>query len=237
MKHTFTFFALSIALIVIFQNCGGFKTLEQAELMNSNQPVGDINSKSIWHTNRLFLSSKDMIFYLNPNLFDKEATYGWFYELNGLASGCHVDQYETFVNAAVINCPTPGVLHLTAVVVHADFSSEKIEFNALIEKLSNYAGILDTQIYYAENELILKPNGMPGLSYESSPPASNPAAMTGPELYTSNCAQCHGPLATSIKRGASVLAIKNGISKVEAMAFLSVLSSEELNKISVALSQ
>jgi mono/diheme cytochrome c family protein len=67
----------------------------------------------------------------------------------------------------------------------------------------------------------------------SSPP---PSTSDGAALYSANCSNCHGPLATSSKRGRSVTQIKNAISSpTTGMGFLNTLTDVQIQAISAAL--
>jgi len=62
------------------------------------------------------------------------------------------------------------------------------------------------------------------------------AALDGAALYTSNCAGCHGPLATSGKNGATVLRIRTAIgNNIGNMGTFSTLSADQIQAIADAL--
>ena len=62
------------------------------------------------------------------------------------------------------------------------------------------------------------------------------AALDGAGLYTSNCAGCHGPLATSGKNGATVLRIQTAIgNNTGNMGTFSTLSADQIQAIADAL--
>ena len=61
------------------------------------------------------------------------------------------------------------------------------------------------------------------------------AAIDGAALYTSNCAGCHGPLATSAKKGSSASTITSAISSVNAMKSFSFLTAAQIQAIATAL--
>ena len=65
---------------------------------------------------------------------------------------------------------------------------------------------------------------------------STSGTIDGAALYTSDCAGCHGPLATSSKLGATATQIQTGISTVSAMKSLSTLSTAQIQAIAAALS-
>ncbi|HEX9079928.1 MAG TPA: c-type cytochrome, partial [Desulfuromonadaceae bacterium] len=65
---------------------------------------------------------------------------------------------------------------------------------------------------------------------------SGTGTIDGAALYTSDCAGCHGPLATSSKKGATATLIQTGISSVSAMSSLSSLSTAQIQAIAAALS-
>jgi mono/diheme cytochrome c family protein len=67
-------------------------------------------------------------------------------------------------------------------------------------------------------------------------PAPTPTPVDGATLYTTNCAGCHGTLATSGKSGATTIRIQNAISgNIGNMGFLSTLSASDISAIAAAL--
>ncbi len=58
----------------------------------------------------------------------------------------------------------------------------------------------------------------------------------GATLYSTYCSSCHGPLATSSKRGSSASDIREAIQDVSAMSSLSNLTSAQIQAIATALS-
>ena len=67
-------------------------------------------------------------------------------------------------------------------------------------------------------------------------PAPSPAPLDGAALYAAQCAGCHGPLATSAKRGATAARIQTAISAgVGGMGSLSALTTQEVQAIATAL--
>ena len=71
------------------------------------------------------------------------------------------------------------------------------------------------------------------LASSTPPPSPTPDGAT---LYASNCASCHGPLATSSKKGVSIARLQLAISAdVGGMGFLSKLSVVEIQAIVTAL--
>lgn len=69
-------------------------------------------------------------------------------------------------------------------------------------------------------------------------PDAQAPALDGAQLYASNCAGCHGPLATSPKQGATAQTITNAINGgIAPMAGLSGLTDEEISAIAEALAQ
>ena len=69
----------------------------------------------------------------------------------------------------------------------------------------------------------------------SSPISTSTTALNGTTLYSSYCAGCHRPLATSAKLGRTVEQIQTSITTVSSMSFLSSLSSGQLQDIANAL--
>ena len=69
-----------------------------------------------------------------------------------------------------------------------------------------------------------------------STPAPPPPAPDGATLYASNCAGCHGPLASSTKQGASIARVQLAVStNAGGMGYLSRLSVAEVQAIVAAL--
>lgn len=67
-------------------------------------------------------------------------------------------------------------------------------------------------------------------------PAPSPTPVDGATLYANNCASCHGPLATSSKRGATLARLQSAISgNVGGMGYLSSLSAADVQAIINAL--
>jgi mono/diheme cytochrome c family protein len=66
-------------------------------------------------------------------------------------------------------------------------------------------------------------------------PTTTPGTLDGAALYTQYCSGCHGPLATSGHRGATVAQIQTGINTISGMMSLSTLTTAELQAISDAL--
>jgi len=75
---------------------------------------------------------------------------------------------------------------------------------------------------------------VPTDSTRSTAPPSGP---DGAALYTSNCAVCHGYLATSTKKGAAADQIQSAIDTVSAMQSLTSLTSSQVQAIATALAQ
>jgi hypothetical protein len=66
-------------------------------------------------------------------------------------------------------------------------------------------------------------------------PPDNPILLLGQALYQTNCATCHGPLASSSKRGKTTSEIETAIGSQPSMANLNFLTAAEVDSISVAL--
>ncbi|HEY4743458.1 MAG TPA: cytochrome c, partial [Desulfuromonadaceae bacterium] len=65
---------------------------------------------------------------------------------------------------------------------------------------------------------------------------STTGTVDGAALYTADCSGCHGPLASSAKKGATAAQIQTGISSVSAMRSLSTLTTTQIQAIAAALS-
>jgi mono/diheme cytochrome c family protein len=71
----------------------------------------------------------------------------------------------------------------------------------------------------------------------SSATTTQPGTIDGKALYTDNCSPCHGALATSSKRGATVAMIQNAISgNLGGMGQFSTFTTEQIQAIATALS-
>jgi mono/diheme cytochrome c family protein len=66
-------------------------------------------------------------------------------------------------------------------------------------------------------------------------PTPTPTPTDGAALYTTYCSGCHGPLATSGHRGATVSQIQTGINTISGMMSLSTLTSAQIQAIATAL--
>jgi mono/diheme cytochrome c family protein len=60
-------------------------------------------------------------------------------------------------------------------------------------------------------------------------------AFDGAAYYTANCSGCHGPLASSDKKGATAAMISAGISSISAMKQFSTLTQAQIAAIAAAL--
>jgi mono/diheme cytochrome c family protein len=68
----------------------------------------------------------------------------------------------------------------------------------------------------------------------ATPPAST--SLDGAALYTANCSSCHGPLATSSKKGATAAMIQTGISgNYGGMGQFSILTTAQIQALAAAL--
>lgn len=73
-----------------------------------------------------------------------------------------------------------------------------------------------------------------GESAASSQATATVAAIDGAALYTQNCGSCHGPLASSTKRGATAAQITSALATIAAMQSIS-LTSDQIAAIAAAL--
>ena len=74
----------------------------------------------------------------------------------------------------------------------------------------------------------------PPVTPNTTPPP--PPTLDGAALYSSNCSNCHGPLATSSKRGSSVTQIKNAIATPSTgMGSLNTLTDAQIQAIADAI--
>ena len=95
-----------------------------------------------------------------------------------------------------------------------------------VSAMSSLSFLTTTQIQDISQALSGSPSGGGG---------GGTTTTDGATLYTTYCAGCHGPLATSDKAGASATAIQDAISTVTDMSSLSALSSAQIQAISQAL--
>jgi mono/diheme cytochrome c family protein len=70
----------------------------------------------------------------------------------------------------------------------------------------------------------------------SNTPTQTPITQTGAQLFSQNCAGCHGSLSTTNLRGSTASQIQTAISNVGAMRSLSSLTSAQIQEITSALS-
>jgi mono/diheme cytochrome c family protein len=67
-------------------------------------------------------------------------------------------------------------------------------------------------------------------------PVTPPAAPDGTALYATNCAGCHGALATSVKAGATAARIQTAINgNIGGMGFLSTLTTAQVSALATTL--
>lgn len=91
-----------------------------------------------------------------------------------------------------------------------------------------------TELQSCKHDPILGRGETPITSPGTTPTSST--SLSGDTLYANNCAGCHGPLATSAKRGATAAQIQTGISSISNMRTLSSLTSAQIQAIANALS-
>ena len=70
----------------------------------------------------------------------------------------------------------------------------------------------------------------------STPTPTPPPTIDGAALYTTDCSSCHGPLATSSKKGVTASQIQSAINSVGAMSQFSSLTTAQIQAIAAALS-
>lgn len=75
----------------------------------------------------------------------------------------------------------------------------------------------------------------PDPNYTGTPTTPTTGSPDGATLYAADCAGCHGPLASSTKRGRTAAQITAAIASVGSMAGLSALSAAEIQAIATAL--
>lgn len=229
----------AISGIFMFQNCGGIGSSHRSK--NSFSVLHNLEERKIWSLNRIFVSTKPMIFYVNPTIFDPAAHFGWFYELNGNASNCAVATHEDYTNAVEITCSAPGVLNITLHAVDPEFNVEEVHLNLEVENASEYSDLSDEVVYLTSKELVLNLDGTPGPAYIENPVPVDPN-IDGATLYSMyNCAFCHGPLSNSEVKGFSAQDIRSAItggrgqSAQVSMGSLNFLTDDQLRKIADAL--
>ena len=61
------------------------------------------------------------------------------------------------------------------------------------------------------------------------------STSTGAQIYTASCSSCHGPVASSTKRGSTLDRLNNGIATVSQMSYLVCLTAAQRNAIITAL--
>lgn len=92
----------------------------------------------------------------------------------------------------------------------------------------------------AEKAEILASLSEPAPAATSTPastntPASTSAALSGASLYQSDCASCHGPIASSTKRGANSARLNFALQNIPEMGGLTNLTADERTAILAAL--
>ncbi len=230
----FTVIIAGLLGLIMFQNCSGFSAHQLDSSIRSFSAV-DLETKAIWSFNKLAVNTKDVILYVNPTLFGPEASYGWFYELNGAPMGCSSEQYSDFPNSVQLNCSSPGVLHVTLIVVEPNWKTETIKINLEIKAISAVTQTADEDLFLQPHEIVMNFDGSPGPAYQDPDANPEPTEMTGAKLYEKHCQGCHSPLLSSTKRGKSISQINNAIITYTEMKFLSGLTNAEIEKIADAL--
>ena len=241
-KKPFLISVSSLLLMFLFQNCQGYhdKLESEADIASFNANAELLNKKAIWSMNKMHVTSKDSIYYVNPQLFSGQSVYDWYFLLDGKSSGCSVLPHEDFKNAVKINCSSEGELEVKLSIIDENFSIQELEFESLIENMSDFnPAPSDAEIYLAESEVIVGLDGNLGGGGDSSDSSNDKepqvGEVSGAQLYAQHCASCHSPLSNSNKKGRSFGQIKGAISSIGAMLSLSGLSDEEIQKIADAL--
>ena len=97
-------------------------------------------------------------------------------------------------------------------------------------------GISSADIQAVSDVLMAPAGGNPTPTPTPVPPVVPPAQPDGATLYATNCAGCHGALATSSKLGVTVVRIQNAISgNVGGMSKFASLTAADLQAIATAL--
>jgi hypothetical protein len=216
-----------------FQNCGGSLQFKNYSSMTMAQS-GTLMEKKVWTLNSLFLTSRKMIFYANPNAFADDVSFGWLYTLNGVSGNCTFKPYESFAHAIEMECFQPGVVHLTLNVIKSDFSAEKLFFTFEVQPSEFYENLTDEDLMIPESHLVLLADGTPG---PASGSGGGPGEIetSGATLYAAYCQTCHGSLDSTSKRKRTAAQIKSALSTQSPMKGLSFLSEAEINEIADAL--
>jgi cytochrome c len=95
--------------------------------------------------------------------------------------------------------------------------------------MGSLSGLTAADIQAISDALMTPPGG-------TNPPAPAPAPLDGAALYADKCAACHGPLATSSKKGMTVVRLQNAISgDVGGMGALASLTAADMQAIATAL--
>lgn len=191
-----------------FQNCGEFAPASGAK---GGRAFAALSSAS----GRLWLETA------NPRAgssFDVGAETGafspgselyWDHEFSDGTTFC-IQTSSPDRSQATFQCPSAGLVRVTVIAIAPDGQedSESLEFT------------------------VASADG------QAPPPPSSSgsgAAKTGEQLYNSNCSGCHGPLAMSTKRGATLTRLNSSILNVGVMASLRTLTTAERQAIVTAL--
>ncbi len=99
------------------------------------------------------------------------------------------------------------------------------------------ATVVHSNVVSATVNYVPKPKKAPKPTPTPAPvPSPVPVSIDGAALYNSNCSGCHGPLASSSKRGSSASTIQGAINGVGSMSGMKSLTAAQVQAIATALS-
>lgn len=221
-------FILLTSVILLFQNCQKMTARNFNEGLSKVSSFDDPYEKIIRSTNKIFPSTNEIIFYVNPMLFNSEADYRWNKSTD--SGVCFSEAHES-KNAVKIICTQPGTLSLSLNVINPDSTIDSLSLDVDISDGSFLGDLSDSELYYHEDQLTVRIDGsIPGQ-------IDNPAgpSISGSELYVRHCQSCHSDLNSSDVKNASSSLISNRISNLPVMNHLFFLTPSEINAIAEAL--
>ncbi|MCB0361731.1 MAG: hypothetical protein KDD35_03375, partial [Bdellovibrionales bacterium] len=185
-----SFYLLTPLLLVaflFFQNCnGGFDSKEigvkSALRLNTGLSPSTIR---IWQLNRVIATNLPIVLYVNPLIFPEEeddssvmenevtALYTWFYEFDGLNSGCDQKRYENLASAVELSCSRPGNLSVELYIVKSTGEVIELKTNVIVLDDSLLEPKEIEPLLNSIDYLVVDIHGTPGGLADSSGSESN----------------------------------------------------------------
>ena len=182
---------------------------------NTNQESPLFNAENMLNNNSKIYSlqpleninpNKLLSFAVNPSDYPSNTKSEWSYKFyDGDSANCELQSGITGWTFR-LRCQSPGIL------------------------------MLDLKAYLPNGKLSrqLAPVEITA-AWNTPPDPQTPPPPDGAALYTARCTGCHGPLATSAKKGRTATQITNAIKNQNPMKGLSFLTAAEIQAISDAL--